>query len=113
MKKLYLIGASALACAATPVFAQSAETPDSQGLGDIVVTAQRRSEKLQNVPISVTALSSDQLARSGVSSVLDLGTSVPTLNISNSNGNLSTSLRGVGSTSVNPGFENPVALYVD
>ncbi len=83
------------------------------GLGDIVVTAQRRSENLQNVPIAVTAVTGSQLARSNISNVLDLRNVVPSLNIVNSNNILQTSLRGIGSTAAAPGFENPVAIYVD
>lgn len=91
-----------------------ASTPSAAGgLEEIVVTAQRRSENLQNVPIAVTAVSATQLARAGVSDVLDLRSAVPTLNITNSNNELSTSLRGLGSTGVAPGFENPIAIYVD
>ena len=95
--------------------APTASPADTQPptLDEVIVTAQRRSENLQNVPIAVTALSSRALEAARVTSVTDLRLSVPSLNIVNNNGILSTSLRGVGSTGVNPGFENPVAIYVD
>ena len=83
------------------------------GLGEITVTAQRRSQNLQNVPVAITALSATTLATANVSTINDLRLVVPSLNITNTNGILSTSLRGIGSTGVNPGFENPVATYVD
>jgi len=109
---------------ALPVSAAQAQTGPQTGpqtgtadtsiaLEDIVVTAQRRSQNLQDVPVAVTALSSTALAGANVTSVTDLRIAVPSLNIVNNNGIMSTSLRGVGSTGVNPGFENPVAVYLD
>ena len=59
MKKLELLGATAIALlVATPAFAQTAapaaDTATDEGIGDIVVTAQRQSESLQSVPIAVS-----------------------------------------------------------
>lgn len=107
--------------AAAPSWAQpvastdnaSSENDATIGLGDIVVTAQRRSENLQNVPVAVSAVTSDQLAKSNVVGVADLRLAVPALNITYANGQMSTSLRGLGSNGIAPGFENPVAIYVD
>ena len=93
--------------------APTVAAPASAALDDIVVTAQRRSENLQNVPVAITALSAATLTNARIQSVTDLRLAVPSLNIVNDNGILSTSLRGVGSTGVNPGFENPVAIYLD
>src|SRR5437868_4328678 len=80
----FTVGASLLALAAAPAFAQGAgeasstsppaaggEAGTSQG-GDIIVTAQRRNERLRDVPISITALSSETLTKAGVTSTLDL-----------------------------------------
>lgn len=104
------------AVAAQPAMAQDVRpvtAPDSAQLEEIVVTAQRRSENLQDVPIAVTALSESALETANVVNVTDLGMLVPSLNIANSNGKVSTSLRGIGSTGIGPGFENPVAIYLD
>ena len=102
------------------VMAQSALSPnastaaaDTGHLDEIVVTAQKRAENVQNVPITVSTLSAEQLAQSGVQGITDLKTVVPGLNMLNANGKLNTSLRGIGSNAVAPGFENPVAIYVD
>ena len=84
-----------------------------QSIGEIIVTAQRRSENLQSVPVAITALPAGDIARANISDVTDLRLSVPSLNIVKNNGVISSSLRGIGSTGVNPGFENPVATYVD
>lgn len=94
----------------------AASQPDAgsqNGVGDIVVTAQRRSERLQNVPIAVAAINGTQLATKGINNVLDLGKAVPTLNVSNEVGFTVTSLRGIGSTAIGPALENPVSIYVD
>jgi iron complex outermembrane recepter protein len=83
------------------------------GLTEIVVTAQRRAQDLQDVPISVTALTADQLSRQGITDIEDLAMAVPGLEVSDGAGYLFTHLRGVGATTAGAGLENPVALYVD
>jgi iron complex outermembrane receptor protein len=82
-------------------------------LVEIVVTAQRRSENLQNVPITVTAVSGDQLIASGVQNTQDLSAVVPGLTFPVSQGTALPHLRGVGNSAVEAGVENSVALYVD
>jgi len=95
---------------ATPPAAAS-DAPAQGGLDEIVVTAQRRSENLQRVPIAVTAISGTQLAAAGVVNTMQLGTAVPGVSIRNSTGSFQPFVRGVGtSTSL---VENPVALYID
>jgi iron complex outermembrane recepter protein len=103
---------------ATSAMAQTAAIPsnvpqDTSGLTEIIVTAQRRSESLQDVPISVTALSSQQLSSVGISGIDDLAVAVPGLVVTDGAGYLFTHLRGVGATTAGAGLENPVALYVD
>lgn len=114
---------TALATAtAIPALAQPVTTVQSNGnaadkssgqLEEIVVTAQKRSENLQDVPIAVTAITASQLAKAGVNGVTDLQISIPSLNVTNTVARLTLSLRGIGTTAVNPGFENPIAVYVD
>jgi iron complex outermembrane recepter protein len=82
-------------------------------LGEVVVTAQRRNEKLQDVPISVAAFSGDQLAVAGVVSTADLPILTPGLVFGQQQQYAQPFLRGVGTVAVSPGIENPVALYVD
>ncbi len=84
----------------------------STQVGDIVVTAQRRAENLQKVPIVITAVTGEQLANAGVTSVTTLATVAPGLTTRTSGGAaFQPSLRGIG-TSSNV-VENPVALYID
>ncbi|EQB13390.1 TonB-dependent receptor [Sphingobium lactosutens] len=87
--------------------------PESQGLEDIVVTAQKRSESLQDVPIAISAVTATQLSNTGINNVSDIKLVVPALNVTNSAGSVSFSLRGIGSNGIGPGVENPIALYID
>ena len=87
--------------------------PGSTALSEIVVTANRRAENLQNVPITVSAVSGAGLVNSGVSNILDLKSAVPGANVVNSNGFINAHLRGVGSSNPGPSIESPVAVYVD
>ena len=82
-------------------------------LGEVVVTAQRRSENLQTVPVAVTALSADDLAASGITGTLDLPQAVPGLTMPQSNGYVMPHIRGVGTSAFGAGLENSVATYVD
>ncbi len=90
-----------------------AEAARSTELQEVVVTAQRRSERLQDVPLTVNAVSADQLQTAGISNVQDLKVLVPGLSVGNAVGFAVTHLRGVGSTAIAPGVENPIAIYVD
>lgn len=82
-------------------------------LEDIVVTAQRRSERLQDVPVAVTSLSSGALTQQGVSSTTDLSQAVPSLVVNNGVGVANPFIRGIGSDLFDPTSESPVAIYVD
>ena len=85
----------------------------STGLDDIVVTATRREESLQRVPIAVSAVSGDQLARTGITNTRDLTQTMPALDFSRSNLVQQPTVRGVGTQAVGVGDENSVAIYVD
>lgn len=95
---------------ATAAQAESGASADDDA---IVVTAQRREQKLQDVPLSVTAQSASQLEQRGIENVQALGEVVPSLSVSSAVGFAITYLRGVGSTAIGPGIETPVSIYVD
>jgi iron complex outermembrane receptor protein len=80
MKTILLIGAagSGLAVSA-PAFAQDAE--GAAGAGDIIVTAQRVEQRLQDVPISITVFNQDQLTKRNVAVAADLATYTPSLSV--------------------------------
>ena len=92
-----------------------AANEDQTGLAleEVMVTAQRRAENLQEVPISVQALSGETLERAGVESTGDLEIVTPGLVYTKGVGMGSPYLRGIGTASNGPGTENSVAVYVD
>ena len=91
----------------------SGETDDTAVLGQVVVTAQRRSENLNDVPISVTVVSSDDLAAYGINSTGDLGKMTPGLTMDRSGPFLQPTIRGIGSSVTGPGIGTSVATYLD
>lgn len=108
---------SALTCAissALLLLGNSASANDF-ALEEIVVTAQKRAQSIQEIPMSVSALSEDALKTSGVESVADIQSMVPALNIvsSNSPAQSSISIRGAGTGAADPTLEPSVGVFVD
>ncbi len=98
-------------------FAQTAP-PDTSGasvLPEVVVTAQKRAENLQDVPVSVTALSAQTLQDRHVTDILDLSSLAPALQIKTDDNaaNPRIFIRGVGLNDFNPATASPVGIYVD
>jgi iron complex outermembrane recepter protein len=88
---------------------------DIEGIQEIVVTAEKRSESLQSVPVSVTALTGAQLAQLKMDSPSDLVTQVPNLQVNGIVGEGSPlfSLRGVSMFDYSLNQSSPVASYID
>jgi iron complex outermembrane receptor protein len=107
-------GIAPSANAQTTVSPSTAPTaqPSENTLEEVVVTAQRRSENLQSVPIAVTAVTADMLQARGASNMTDIIAAVPSLTMASGN-YLQPRIRGIGNTAVGPGFESGVAVYVD
>ncbi|MCU0892155.1 MAG: Plug domain-containing protein, partial [Sandarakinorhabdus sp.] len=109
-----------MAVAATPALAQAAKNDtiveDTGAIEDIIVTAQRRRERAQDVPIAITAFSAEALQARGVVNALDLTQFVPNL-VGLNNTGLGTAnayyLRGLGNTESIATFDPPVGTYVD
>jgi iron complex outermembrane receptor protein len=95
----------------------SSERPDDQntGLAEIVVTAQKRLEKLMSTPISVTALTAEELQKADLQSPSDLAQHVAALQVQTPLGdsNPTFSLRGVSMNDYNANQTGPIALYTD
>ncbi|HEX9947344.1 MAG TPA: TonB-dependent receptor plug domain-containing protein, partial [Allosphingosinicella sp.] len=129
---------AALAALPAPLYAQSEEPPagtteedaaaaanealdDSatavpQEDADIVVTARRRAESLQDVPIAVTAYQGEALQRAGAVDITDLSDTTPNVTLETSRGTnttLTAFIRGVGQQDPVAGFEAGVGLYLD
>jgi len=110
---LHLLGSGTmLGSICTMMPAQAQETSDS-GIDEIVVVAESRSERLQDIPIAITSLSADQLERAGIESTLQLSSLTPGLNFTSATGSAAPFMRGIGSNTVGPGAESSVATYVD
>ncbi|MEX1666951.1 TonB-dependent receptor [Zhongshania arctica] len=84
-------------------------------LEEVLVTAQKRSESLQDVPVAVSALSADDLQESGFRDISDVSALVPSLYILTTDQPMSTAvrIRGIGNAANVPTFEPAVALYID
>jgi iron complex outermembrane receptor protein len=85
----------------------------ASGLSEIIVTAQRRAENLQDVPIAVSAVTADMLAQSGVDTSRDLPQIVPSVQLTRSGPSGLFFIRGVGTTNAAAGEEGANAFYVD
>ena len=92
-------------------FAQTADS--DQGLQEIIVTAQKRQENANTVPIMMTVLTNQELIQSGVGSTQQLEWASPGLVFGNTNGFAQPYIRGVGSDLIVPGQDSPVGFYLD
>ena len=115
-----LIGAVMLApCLSSPAMAQAeqpAATPaDNLTLEEVLVTASRRVENIQDVPMSVSAFSGDFFRDTGVNQLKDLEQYTPNLTIIPGADSNSTSIRirGIGSVGSNSGIDPSVGLFID
>ena len=85
-------------------------------IDEIVVTAQKREQSLQEVPLSVSAMTGETLRTLGIDNVVDLQAQVPNLNIGSPLGEANVpnlSIRGVGISDWADTQESPVAMYID
>jgi outer membrane receptor protein involved in Fe transport len=91
-----------------------AVTPTAS-VDDIVVTAQKRSESLQNVPIVVTTVNRQLLQDTGVKDIKDLAVLAPGLLVTSTSSEASTTarIRGIGTVGDNPGLESSVGIVID
>ncbi len=110
---------STLAFIAAPASAQDAaqDSADSgPGIGEIVVTAQKRSENIQNVPIAISAVSSQFLETRGITSIDSLGSIAPNVKFERAPSNKTISQIAIrGSVTINPAvtWEPAVGLYLN
>ena len=86
---------------------------NQQGLADIVITAERRTQSLQQVPIAATVLDAGDLSRKGVANVADLQSVAPSVAINTYNRSTFINIRGVGIAQSAPTSNPGVAFYID
>ncbi len=108
---MVLIGVSP----ASVVYAQDAGDEEATTLDKITVTAQKREEALQDVPVVVTALSEQTLEDNGVRDIKDLQTLVPGLTVTSTQSEAQTTarIRGIGTVGDNAGLESSVGVVID
>jgi iron complex outermembrane receptor protein len=113
--RVWLCASLCAIAVAAPAVAQEVDT-GSEGLEDIIVTAQRRSQDLRDVPISITAANSEALANARVDNVSNIQAISPSVsfrvtNIATSSANLI--IRGLGTTGNSRSFEGSVGVFID
>jgi len=124
ISRAYLLAAVAGISFSTAAQAQEIPPPatdadtatENQGLREIIVTAQRRAENLQNVPIAITAADADTLATARVDNIANIQAISPSItfratNISSSTANVI--IRGLGTTGNSRSFEGSVGVFID
>ncbi|HEV7612470.1 MAG TPA: TonB-dependent receptor [Steroidobacteraceae bacterium] len=99
--------------AAVPPTQTDAAQQQATSLQEVVVTAQRRSENLQQVPITVSVANAQTLEASGISSTTQIAQAFPGVSTRVTYNQLEPFIRGIGTQAAGPGIENSVALYVD
>lgn len=122
--KVYLSSAAGFAMAVAIAFPVTAQTVEAaaptttgaaeEGIAEIVVTAQKRSESAQRIPVSVTAISGANLAQQGVKDLFQAVTLVPGVVFSRApDDGLALTFRGLGTQARPQAFEQSVALFID
>lgn len=109
-------GVAAAADAGAGAAGGPADSADDSGLQEILVTARRRAEDLQSVPVAVTAVTADAIQSQDVTSLEDLNSFVPNMKIAADRATSSTInvyIRGVGQSDPLWGFEPGVGVYID
>jgi iron complex outermembrane recepter protein len=120
-RKYAVYAAGLLACSAltTPAFAQDQDEAEARpALSDntIIVTATRRAQDVQDIPLAVTAISPQQLEAQRVVNIQQIAALAPSFTASQAqlaSGSVVLRVRGIGTTSNNIGFESAVGIFID
>lgn len=118
-KKYLALSILAVLSVAQPVFAQQAPAADAAkkatSLATVMVTAQKREQAVQDVPITMTVASKQLLQDAGVRDIKALQILVPDMNVISTGSEALTAvrLRGIGTTGDNPGLESSVGVVID
>lgn len=107
--KLSLLAIAIASYSNLPAIAAEGEGP---ALDEIVVTAQKRAQKQEDVPISISTLNGDKLEQAGITSAQGLSDYVPSFNMTQTGIGTNIAIRGI-SSGVNQGFEQSTAMFVD
>ncbi|MBB6227910.1 iron complex outermembrane receptor protein [Polymorphobacter multimanifer] len=107
-----MIMAALLAGVASPAIAQTATASEAEG-GEIIVTAQKRAERLVDVPLSIVVRTGEELKNGGINDFNQIMSRVPNLVVVDTPANKSITIRGIGTSGNSFSFEQSVALFVD
>ncbi len=113
---LMATAASAQDAAAPTAGATTAATPPDDGIADIIVTAQKRADKVQNIPVAVTALDQSTLASATITNLRDIAARVPSLVVDSVGAGPSAaaiSIRGISFEDIEKSFDPAVGVVVD
>jgi iron complex outermembrane recepter protein len=115
MRPVVVAVLSALVAQTLPSASRADEAVALPALTEIIVTAQKRSQNLQDVPISVIAVSAQQLQDAGVTDIKNLTVLTPGLTVTSTTSENSTTarIRGIGTVGDNPGLESSVGVVID
>lgn len=114
LKVVLLASAAASGMSISSVLAETA-AEETNTLDDIIVTATRRSEPLQKVPIAVSVITGDTMRSSNINNLRDVATQIPSLSFRTaaSNKDQALFLRGIGTISTSPGVEPSTSTVID
>lgn len=102
---------------ANPIYAQTTQSETSNSasptIEKVIVTAERRSENVQKVPIAITVISPQKIQDLGIVTTQDIQLVTPGMTFESGYGFSQPYIRGIGTTQPNPGLESAVASYVD
>ncbi|MGE4322138.1 MAG: TonB-dependent receptor [Sphingobium sp.] len=110
---LSIVPVSALAQTAAPAQPQAVGQDSGGAFDEIIVTAQKRAESIQDAPLSISALGAQALSQRNISDITNIGSLAPNLNVNSPNGNTHITIRGIGAENTQPGFEASVAFHLD
>lgn len=111
MRTALLISASALTMIAAPAFAQNAESDETYA-NEIIVTAQKKAENLQDVPIAVSAFSADTLEKRGLNGGADLQNAIPNVTFGATGfGRYNFQIRGIGAQILGAAADTGVGIH--
>jgi iron complex outermembrane receptor protein len=107
------LAAAMLAMGSTPVLAQQVAAGQEEGLQTVVVTAQKRAEPMQKVPVAVNMVDARAIENQQIVEFSDLTRVAPSMTLNQNPGNNTISLRGIGTFAFSIGIESAVSVIVD
>jgi iron complex outermembrane receptor protein len=121
LKMCFFTGAAGLVTATLTTYPADAQVtnqtpsvaPAADAVSEVIVTAQKRKERLQDVPITITAVNAKRMEQSGVQRVGDLSQVVPALRMDYSSAAAQPTIRGVGSSVAGGAVGSAVGIYID